>query len=98
MCEHRTTGRWGRIWTRYLTVVLTGFGVLEGIALATDGTPATLSYYLRRAAGLETTDCRHAHAGRAVILGFLGWAAAHLGWGVLGIGGHPRRDSCSRTS
>jgi hypothetical protein len=42
-----------------------------------------LTSYLRAAAGLEPR-CRHGHLGRAAILTFLGWAAVHLGWDVLG--------------
>jgi hypothetical protein len=90
MCSHRTVGRWGRAWSVYLAGVVVGFSALEGWALATDGSPATLSAYVRRAAGLDPR-CRHQLLGRSIIIGFFVWAAVHLGWGVLGpvhAGGH----------
>jgi hypothetical protein len=78
MCQHRTSGRWGRIWTAYLVA----FGVLEVAALSTKGgVPAT--GYLRRLGGLEPA-CEHGHLGRGALLVFLGWAALHLGWGLFG--------------
>ena len=81
MCNHRTTGRWGRAWDAWLIGAAGSFAVLEATALVTRGGP--LTSHLRQMAGLEPR-CRHHHLGRAVILGLLGWSAVHLGWGVLG--------------
>lgn len=83
-CVHRAAGRWGRIWTCWLLAAVTSFGVLEAAALFREGSPATLSAYIRQTAGLAPR-CRHHPLGRAVILGLCAWAAAHLGWGVLGL-------------
>jgi hypothetical protein len=86
MCVHRTEGRWGRVWDAWLIAAVGSFAVIEGVALASAGHPGTLSAYIRHAAGLDPR-CRHSHLGRAVILSFFAWAAVHLGWGVLGVGG-----------
>lgn len=83
MCEHRAEGRWGRAWSAWLVAAVGSFAVIEGVALARVGHPGTLSAYIRHAAGLDPR-CRHSHLGRGFILGFFGWAAVHLGWGVLG--------------
>ena len=88
-CTHRDHTGWARIWDVWLAVTVGSFAAIEITAIARDGIPATLSFYLRRAAGLEQ-HCRHQHAGRAVILAGLSWAAVHLGWGVLGVRG-PRK-------
>jgi hypothetical protein len=81
LCNHRTTGRWGRAWDAWLIGAAGSFAVLETSAVATGSSPLTA--YLRQLAGLEPR-CRHHHLGRTVILVALGWTAAHLGWGVLG--------------
>jgi hypothetical protein len=86
MCTHRAAGRWGKVWDVWLVVTVGSFAALEAAALIRDGEPATLSAYIRRAAGLAPR-CRHSHLGRSLILAFFGWAAIHLGWGVLGIRG-----------
>lgn len=90
MCRHRPTGPWAHVWSYWLAAALLTFGILEGTALATEGSPATLSAYLRQLAGVDAR-CRHTHTGRAVILAVTGWAAVHLGFGMLGVGGRRRR-------
>jgi hypothetical protein len=83
MCEHRVPGPWARNWDIFLVATLGSFAVLEATALATRGSPATLSAHIWRLAGIKPR-CRHAHIGRSLILAVLMWAAAHLGWGILG--------------
>lgn len=91
VCCHRTAGRWGRWWTGWLAAVVGSFIVAETAAIVTDGTPATLSAYLRRAAGLDP-PCRHSRAGRALILVATGWCGLHLSWDVLGVKFDGRND------
>lgn len=85
-CAHRTTGRWGRVWSIWLAAAAGSFAVAETAALVTDGIPGTLSAYLRRAAGLEPA-CAHGRVGRGVILAACAWLAVHLSYGVLGLRG-----------
>lgn len=85
MCEHRVPGRWTKTWDIFLIASLGSFAALECTALATQGSPATLSAHIWRLAGIKPR-CQHAHIGRSLILAVLLWAAAHLGWGVLGFG------------
>ena len=94
-CAHRTTGRWGKVWTTWLALTVGSFTIAETVALLTEGEQATLSLYLRRAAGLAP-PCRHSHVGRALIFAALAWTAAHLAWGVLGIKVGPRTPSGPR--
>jgi hypothetical protein len=94
MCEHHVPGPWTRNWDVFLLATVGAFAVLECSALATEGSPATLSAHIWRLAGIEPR-CQHARIGRSLILAVLLWAAAHLGWGVLGFGlprwpGHPK--------
>lgn len=86
MCTHRAEGRWGKVWNVWLVAVIGSFAAAEATALVSTGQPGTLSAYVRRAAGLDPR-CRHSHVGRGVIVAFFTWAAVHLGWGVLGVGG-----------
>jgi hypothetical protein len=92
MCDHRVSGRHGRLWTVWASAALGSFTVLEVYGLITEGPDATLSTYLRRRAGL-LEPCAHSTLGRAVILAFAGWLAAHLGWGRVGL---PRRAFCGK--
>lgn len=83
-CAHRAEGRWGRIWDSWLAAAVVSFAVIEATGMTRAGVAGTLSAHLRRIGGLEP-ECRHRHLGRAVILSGCGWAAVHLGWGVLGV-------------
>jgi hypothetical protein len=90
VCNHKTAGRWGRIWTAWAYTAAGSFAALEAYGLVTEGPDATLSIYLRRRAGL-LEPCAHSRLGRLAIVGFSGWLAAHLGWGRFGIA--PRRHT-----
>lgn len=70
-------------WDIFLLATLGSFTALECTALATGGSPATLSAHIWRLAGVKPR-CHHVHLGRALILAAFLWAAAHLGWAVLG--------------
>lgn len=83
MCSHRASGRYGRIWTAWASAAIGSFAVIEVCGLITDGPDSTLSTYLRRRAGL-LEPCVHSRLGRAAILCFSAWLAAHLGFGRLG--------------
>lgn len=93
MCRKQPGGRWARVWNAYLITVLGSFAVLEGVALVREGSPATLTTYLRRVSCADQ-HCHHAQFGRLAIVGFFAWATAHLGWGILGFDGR-RRRTCS---
>lgn len=88
MCSHRTAGRYGRLWTAWASAALGSFAVIEAYGLITEGPDATLSTYLRRRAGL-LEPCVHSRLGRAAVLTFCAWLAAHIGFGRLGVA--PRR-------
>lgn len=92
MCRHRPSTRWGRRWQAWCLAAALSFAGLEAVALLTEGSPATLSAYLRQLTGTDPA-CRHTHAGRAVILLALSWLAAHLGWNLLGTDFRRRKGS-----
>lgn len=75
-----------------MVAVLGSFLVLESVGAAKEGPRGTLSAYLRHVAGLDPR-CRHMYLGRLVMVGFFGWATAHLGWGLAGYIPQ-RRTSC----
>lgn len=82
-CAHRIPGKWTQRWTVWLAGTVGSFAVLEGLALITEGSPATLSSYIRRLAGVDPR-CQHCFLGRAALIAVLTWAGAHLGWGLFG--------------
>lgn len=82
-CTHHTAGPWSRRWDAWLVAAVAGFVALESAALAAEGSPATLSAYLRRLAGVDPR-CQHCFIGRAVIVLGAAWVVAHLGWGRFG--------------
>ena len=83
MCRHRASTRWGRRWQAWCLAAALSFTCLEAAGLIAEGSPATLSAYLRQLTGTDPA-CKHTHVGRAIILVVLGWLAAHLGWNLLG--------------
>jgi hypothetical protein len=83
MCRHRAHSPWGHRWQLWCLAAAISFSGLEVAGLITEGSPATLSAYLRQLTGTDPA-CRHTHAGRAIILLLLAWLAAHLGWGLMG--------------
>lgn len=83
MCRHRASTAWGRKWQAWCLAALVTFSGLEIAGLIAEGSPATLSAYLRQLAGTHPS-CRHTRTGRVVILVAFGWLAAHLGWNLLG--------------
>lgn len=93
MCNHIPEGMWARIWTWFLSATLGTFVAVETVALTLEGSPATLSAYIRTVAGSDPR-CHHVHAGRLALLVIFGWATAHLGWGLFGYDPHHRRNRC----
>lgn len=83
MCRHRASTAWGRRWQVWCLAAVVSFSGLEIAGLVAEGSPATLSSYLRQLAGTHPS-CRHTRTGRVVILVALGWLAAHLGWNMFG--------------
>lgn len=83
VCHHRASTRWGRRWQVWCLTAVVSFSGLEIAGLIAEGSPATLSAYLRQLAGTHPA-CRHTSTGRVVILIALAWLAAHLGWNALG--------------
>lgn len=94
MCNHRTEGRWGRVWDAWGVAALGSFAALETYGLVTEGSDATLSTYLRRRAGL-LVPCRHTRWGRLFLIGFAVWLVAHIGWGKFGVGVRRPRQQCT---
>ncbi|HEY9415058.1 MAG TPA: hypothetical protein VIQ30_09895 [Pseudonocardia sp.] len=83
MCTHRTAGRWHTTWTSWLALSIGSFAALEVYGLVSEGADATLSHHLRRRAGL-LEPCPHTRLGRAAVVGFSAWLAAHIGFGRCG--------------
>lgn len=93
MCSHRSRGHFDRMWSRLIAAWLSSFAVAEIYGLVAVGPEATLTYHLRRRAGL-LEPCRHSTAGRLVILAFSAWLAAHLGYGRFGVAPPARLHRC----
>lgn len=74
---------WCRFWAVYAVVTIVVGAVGDTVAYVHGGYPATLTGHIRRWTGMEPTT-RYQRLGQAGVMGFLTWAAVHLGFGVLG--------------
>lgn len=69
------------VWAIWLGLTLAGFGVVEGLALATKHTNWTLSATLRRWLGVQPVKPWR-WAGVLVFAGFLCWLILHITAGL----------------
>lgn len=74
---------WRRFWTGYVVVASVVGVVGDTVAYVRCGWDATLTAAIRKWTGLEPAT-RYGRLGRVALLGFLSWAACHLGFGILG--------------
>lgn len=76
----RSDKYWAALGAAWVAAFLYG----EGKAFREHNAQATLTYYYRARLGIEPAT-RWRWVGIGALWGFLGWAGAHLTWGVWGL-------------